>query len=155
MNTSGTAPDACGPDRPRCPDRRRRVSLYFSVAGYDEEARVRAGAPGVPLFPPGPVGAPRPVDGPAARRTPTGPENRATRPPRAPDTRRMRIRSAAPGELPALQDIERAAGEPFRGLGMPDVADDEPPALDVLERHGGRAAAGSPPRPPTTGPSPI
>ncbi|MFB9352291.1 GNAT family N-acetyltransferase [Streptomyces heliomycini] len=47
----------------------------------------------------------------------------------------MRIPPAAPGDLPALQDIERAAGEPFRGLGMPDVADDEPPALDVLERH--------------------
>ncbi|MEZ3179057.1 GNAT family N-acetyltransferase [Streptomyces pimonensis] len=47
----------------------------------------------------------------------------------------MHIRPAASGELPALQDIERAAGEPFRDLGMPDVADDEPPALDVLERH--------------------
>ncbi|MET7291038.1 GNAT family N-acetyltransferase [Streptomyces griseoloalbus] len=47
----------------------------------------------------------------------------------------MRIRPAAPGELSALQDIERAAGAPFRDLGMPDVADDEPPTPDVLERY--------------------
>ncbi|MFD5479857.1 GNAT family N-acetyltransferase [Streptomyces hawaiiensis] len=47
----------------------------------------------------------------------------------------MRIRPAAPAELPALQDIERAAGAPFRDLGMPEIADDEPPALDVLERY--------------------
>ncbi|MFI1421170.1 GNAT family N-acetyltransferase [Streptomyces sp. NPDC020731] len=47
----------------------------------------------------------------------------------------MRIRPAAPGELPALQDIERAAGAPFRDLAMPDIADDDPPALDVLERY--------------------
>ncbi|MFJ8184562.1 GNAT family N-acetyltransferase [Streptomyces sp. NPDC096105] len=47
----------------------------------------------------------------------------------------MRIRPAAPGDLPALQDIERAAGAPFRGLGMPEIADDAPPALDVLERY--------------------
>ncbi|MFJ7076812.1 GNAT family N-acetyltransferase [Streptomyces sp. NPDC098781] len=47
----------------------------------------------------------------------------------------MRIRPPAPAELPALQDIERAAGVVFRGLGMAAVADDEPPALDVLERY--------------------
>ncbi len=47
----------------------------------------------------------------------------------------MRIRPAAPAELPALQDIERAAGAPFRDLGMPEIADDEPPALDVLDRY--------------------
>ncbi|CAL9398222.1 GNAT family N-acetyltransferase [Streptomyces sp. enrichment culture] len=47
----------------------------------------------------------------------------------------MRIRPAAPGDLPALQEIERAAGAPFRDLGMPEVADDAPPALDTLERH--------------------
>lgn len=47
----------------------------------------------------------------------------------------MRIRPAAPGDLPVLQDIERAAGTPFRDIGMPDIADDEPPALDVLERY--------------------
>ncbi|MEU7719204.1 GNAT family N-acetyltransferase [Streptomyces tibetensis] len=47
----------------------------------------------------------------------------------------MRIRSAAPAELPALQDIERAAGAVFRDLGMPEIADDEPFALDTLEHY--------------------
>ncbi|MGI3229270.1 GNAT family N-acetyltransferase [Streptomyces sp. GTA36] len=46
----------------------------------------------------------------------------------------MRIRLATPADLPLLQDIERAAGEPFRTLGMTEIADDEPPALDLLER---------------------
>ncbi|GGX31312.1 GNAT family N-acetyltransferase [Streptomyces lomondensis] len=49
----------------------------------------------------------------------------------------LRIRPAAPAELPALQDIERAAGALFRDLGMPEIADDEPPGLDVLERYRG------------------
>ncbi|MEI5007918.1 GNAT family N-acetyltransferase [Streptomyces sp. PmtA] len=47
----------------------------------------------------------------------------------------MRIRPAEPGELPLLQDIERAAGEPFRAVGMAAVADDDPPPLDELERY--------------------
>ncbi|MET9574790.1 GNAT family N-acetyltransferase [Streptomyces massasporeus] len=47
----------------------------------------------------------------------------------------MRTRLATRAELPALQDIERAAGAPFRDLGMPEIADDEPPALDELERY--------------------
>ncbi|MEV4916736.1 GNAT family N-acetyltransferase [Streptomyces tirandamycinicus] len=47
----------------------------------------------------------------------------------------MRIRSAEPFELPLLQDIERAAGEPFRSLGMAAIADDEPPPLEELERY--------------------
>ncbi|MFE5481630.1 GNAT family N-acetyltransferase [Streptomyces sp. NPDC056527] len=53
----------------------------------------------------------------------------------------MRIRAAAPAELPLLQDIERAAGEPFRSLGMAVIADDEPLPLDVLDgyRRAGRA----------------
>ncbi|GAA2648800.1 GNAT family N-acetyltransferase [Streptomyces vastus] len=46
----------------------------------------------------------------------------------------MPIRLAAPADLPLLQNIERAAGELFRPLGMPEIADDEPPALDELER---------------------
>lgn len=60
----------------------------------------------------------------------------------------MRIRPATPAELPALQDIERAAGAPFRGLGMPEIADDEPPALDVLEhyRRAGRCWVAPDPR---------
>ncbi|MFB6441504.1 GNAT family N-acetyltransferase [Streptomyces sp. NPDC056411] len=35
-------------------------------------------------------------------------------------------------DLPALRALERAAGEPFRALGMAAVADDEPPPLTVL-----------------------
>lgn len=47
----------------------------------------------------------------------------------------MRIRPARRSDLPLLQDIERAAGEPFRALGMASVADDEPPSVDVLEGY--------------------
>lgn len=53
----------------------------------------------------------------------------------------MRIRPATADDLPVLQDIERAAGAVFRDFGMAAIADDEPPALDVLEhyRSAGRA----------------
>ncbi|MFH8559895.1 GNAT family N-acetyltransferase [Streptomyces sp. NPDC017988] len=53
----------------------------------------------------------------------------------------MLIRPATAAELPALQDIERAAGEAFRALGMDTVADDEPPTVAELERfrRAGRA----------------
>ncbi|MGW7228632.1 GNAT family N-acetyltransferase [Streptomyces cyaneofuscatus] len=47
----------------------------------------------------------------------------------------MRIRSARRSDLRLLQDIERAAGEPFRTLGMDSVADDDPPPLDLLESY--------------------
>ncbi|MEV1045557.1 GNAT family N-acetyltransferase [Streptomyces sp. NPDC049916] len=47
----------------------------------------------------------------------------------------MRIRFARRSDLPYLQDIERAAGEPFRTLGMAFVADDDPPPLDLLESY--------------------
>ncbi|MFE2941912.1 GNAT family N-acetyltransferase [Streptomyces sp. NPDC059255] len=45
------------------------------------------------------------------------------------------IRHATRTDLPFLQDIEAAAGEAFRALGMAAVADDAPPALAVLERY--------------------
>ncbi|MFE6165961.1 GNAT family N-acetyltransferase [Streptomyces sp. NPDC056486] len=53
----------------------------------------------------------------------------------------MRIRPATKAELPTLQDIERAAGAPFRALGMAAIADDEPPGIALLEefRRAGRA----------------
>ncbi|MGW1226388.1 GNAT family N-acetyltransferase [Streptomyces sp. NPDC002530] len=53
----------------------------------------------------------------------------------------MHIRTARSTELPLLQDIERAAGEAFRALGMAAVADDAPPPLDLLDayRADGRA----------------
>ncbi|MEE1796035.1 GNAT family N-acetyltransferase [Streptomyces sp. BE308] len=47
----------------------------------------------------------------------------------------MRIRPARRADLPLLQDIERAAGEPFRTLGMASVADDDPPPLTLLESY--------------------
>ncbi|MER5683980.1 GNAT family N-acetyltransferase [Streptomyces sp. NPDC002205] len=49
----------------------------------------------------------------------------------------MRIRPARRSDLPLLQDIERAAGEPFRTLGMSAVADDDPPPLDLLDEYRG------------------
>ncbi|MFJ7493765.1 GNAT family N-acetyltransferase [Streptomyces sp. NPDC097727] len=53
----------------------------------------------------------------------------------------MRIRTARRSDLPLLQDIERAAGEPFRALGMSAIADDDPPPLGLLDdyRRAGRA----------------
>ncbi|MEU1116309.1 MULTISPECIES: GNAT family N-acetyltransferase [unclassified Streptomyces] len=58
------------------------------------------------------------------------------------------LRPATAADLPALQDIERAAGEAFRPLGMAAVADDEPLSVEELERYrsAGRAwvAAGVP-----------
>ncbi|WAL98686.1 GNAT family N-acetyltransferase [Streptomyces sp. Je 1-369] len=47
----------------------------------------------------------------------------------------MLIRPVAAAELPTLQDIERAAGEPFRSLGMAEIADDEPPTVEELDRY--------------------
>ncbi|TDB75637.1 GNAT family N-acetyltransferase [Micromonospora sp. KC723] len=44
----------------------------------------------------------------------------------------MRIRAVRRAELPVLQDIERAAGECFRDVGMSRIADDEPLPLAVL-----------------------
>jgi predicted N-acetyltransferase YhbS len=47
----------------------------------------------------------------------------------------VRIRPAQPEDLPKLQTIEQAAGEMFRGIGMPEIADDDPPSTADLERH--------------------
>jgi GNAT superfamily N-acetyltransferase len=47
----------------------------------------------------------------------------------------MRIRAVRLDELPVLQDIERAAGQCFRDIGMPEIADDEPPPLAELARY--------------------
>lgn len=53
----------------------------------------------------------------------------------------MPIRAAVTADLPLLQNIERAAGEAFRTIGMPEIADDEPLSPAELEayRAGGRA----------------
>nr|BFD86813.1 GNAT family N-acetyltransferase [Streptomyces sp. Xyl84] len=47
----------------------------------------------------------------------------------------MDIRSPRVSELPVLQDIERAAGQRYHDIGMPEIAEDEPPALDELARY--------------------
>ncbi|MFJ8014293.1 GNAT family N-acetyltransferase [Streptomyces sp. NPDC096339] len=47
----------------------------------------------------------------------------------------MHIRAVRRDELTALQDIERAAGLCFRDIGMPEIADDEPPPLGELARY--------------------
>jgi GNAT superfamily N-acetyltransferase len=45
------------------------------------------------------------------------------------------IRPASPGDAPVLREIERLAGERFRDVGMPEIADDEPLSLEVLAGH--------------------
>ncbi|MFE4692724.1 GNAT family N-acetyltransferase [Streptomyces sp. NPDC056749] len=47
----------------------------------------------------------------------------------------MRIRPVSADELPRLQDIERAAGQCFRDVGMPEVAEDEPLPVRELARY--------------------
>jgi GNAT superfamily N-acetyltransferase len=51
------------------------------------------------------------------------------------------IRPARTAELPRLAEIERAAGEQFRDVGMTAVADDPPPTVAVLQRYADRGAA--------------
>jgi GNAT superfamily N-acetyltransferase len=48
---------------------------------------------------------------------------------------RVLIRTATIEDLPALQDIEWAAGASFREIGMPEVADDEPFSLAELSAY--------------------
>lgn len=45
----------------------------------------------------------------------------------------MNIRTAHRDELPALQELELAAGVLFREIGMTDVAEHPPPAVEVFE----------------------
>jgi GNAT superfamily N-acetyltransferase len=45
------------------------------------------------------------------------------------------IRLAQPAELPYLLEIENASGEPFRDIGMPEIADDDPMSLADLAEH--------------------
>jgi GNAT superfamily N-acetyltransferase len=47
----------------------------------------------------------------------------------------MHIRAVRLDELPVLQDIERAAGQCFREIGMPEIAEDEPLPLGELARY--------------------
>lgn len=45
------------------------------------------------------------------------------------------MRPARIDDLPRLRDIEVAAGEAFRRIGMAAIADDSPPLLDVLAAY--------------------
>ncbi len=45
------------------------------------------------------------------------------------------IRPADQDDLHRLQEIEVSAGQAFRGLGMAEVADDDPPSREVLEEY--------------------
>ena len=45
------------------------------------------------------------------------------------------IRPGSDADLLAMQDIERSAGGLFRGLGMVEVADDEPASATELARY--------------------
>src|SRR5690242_2536466 len=47
----------------------------------------------------------------------------------------MHIRAVRLNELPVLQEIERAAGQCFRDIGMSEIADDEPLSLGELARY--------------------
>ncbi|MFE3518512.1 GNAT family N-acetyltransferase [Streptomyces sp. NPDC059166] len=53
----------------------------------------------------------------------------------------MRIRLVDLDELPLIQDIERAAGRCFGEIGMPEVADDDPPSVGQLASHAVRGLA--------------
>ena len=61
----------------------------------------------------------------------------------------MLVRAARAAQLPALQDIEIAAGRSFRDVGMPEIAGDQPLPLDELAgyQQDGRALTtfGDPP----------
>ncbi|MEV6924761.1 GNAT family N-acetyltransferase [Dactylosporangium sp. NPDC051485] len=47
----------------------------------------------------------------------------------------MHLRAVRLDDLPVLQDIERAAGQCFRDIGMPEIAEDEPLPLGELARY--------------------
>jgi ribosomal protein S18 acetylase RimI-like enzyme len=47
----------------------------------------------------------------------------------------VNIRAARDSDLPVMQDIERAAGSWFRGIGMAEIAGDEPLPVEELARY--------------------
>lgn len=47
----------------------------------------------------------------------------------------MRIRAGGETDLAPLREVERAAGEAFRSVGMAAIADDEPPTQRELRGH--------------------
>ncbi|GIF37981.1 GNAT family N-acetyltransferase [Actinoplanes xinjiangensis] len=67
----------------------------------------------------------------------------------------MRIRNARFGDLPALREIEHAAGALFREIGMPEIAEDEPLPIEILSGYvtAGRAWVAVDPEPSPAGPT--
>ncbi len=53
----------------------------------------------------------------------------------------MSIRAARPDDLALMVEIERAAGETFRSLGMDLVADDDPGSVEELAPYAGAGRA--------------
>lgn len=47
----------------------------------------------------------------------------------------VRIRRACRGDVARLREIECRAGAAFRDVGMPEIADDPPPAVQVLQGY--------------------
>ncbi|MFI6844149.1 GNAT family N-acetyltransferase [Kitasatospora sp. NPDC050467] len=47
----------------------------------------------------------------------------------------MRIRVATREELPLLGELERAAGAPYATIGIPEIAEDDPPTVDELAHY--------------------
>jgi GNAT superfamily N-acetyltransferase len=47
----------------------------------------------------------------------------------------VHVRAARADDLLIVQDIERAAGQLFRAVGMPEIADDPPPSVDALTAY--------------------
>jgi GNAT superfamily N-acetyltransferase len=51
------------------------------------------------------------------------------------------VRPARPDDEPALREIELSAGQRFREVGLPDVADAEPASVEELARHAAEGRA--------------
>ncbi|WP_258905042.1 GNAT family N-acetyltransferase [Actinokineospora sp. UTMC 2448] len=51
------------------------------------------------------------------------------------------IRPATPADFPRLQQLEVAAGQAFREVGMPEIADHDPPSLEMLTHFTDRGRA--------------
>jgi GNAT superfamily N-acetyltransferase len=47
----------------------------------------------------------------------------------------VKVRTAQSGDFTAMQQIERSAGELFREVGMPGIADDDPPSMVELAEY--------------------
>jgi GNAT superfamily N-acetyltransferase len=63
----------------------------------------------------------------------------STSTPAGPD--RWRLRLAEPSDVLAIQSLEVDAGRRFRDLGMDEIADDDPPAVELIEAHIANASA--------------